>query len=340
MTGLVLHAPAKDIPAQLPKPDGKPGDATKPVKVYTLAGQSNMVGMGDIRGARPPQPNLFHSAGPAIIPGVVPIVPVSGGKAQASLPVARMAVGDPKQHPELVSTVASVDIRDFWRERPESPADQGYHYNRNPETYLLVGEAMGRAMVRMSGGESVAIPKSDREARTAARVAAEVVKPVAKAAQKVASLAAIKPMIVDGALAAYLSNTRYQPSLQAALKGGKPAKVSPLLGDALDEAGDYYRAAGFRDYGWKPFGGDINAATCESFSFDLPDPAAKAKGISDLKRIFPTGMENWFAPDNYGKLRRCTPEAIHDRYAKPGFAHRLGNDRIEPGFVEQAHDEE
>jgi hypothetical protein len=34
---------AADVPAQLPDPDGKPGDATKPVKVYILTGQSNMV---------------------------------------------------------------------------------------------------------------------------------------------------------------------------------------------------------------------------------------------------------------------------------------------------------
>ena len=41
-----------DVPAMLPVPDGKPGNAAKPVKVYILAGQSNMVGMGDLRGAK------------------------------------------------------------------------------------------------------------------------------------------------------------------------------------------------------------------------------------------------------------------------------------------------
>ena len=83
-----------------------------------------------------------------------------------------MAVGDPKQHPEFAGTVASVDTRDFWREVEESPRSQDYHYNRNAETYLLVGESMGRAMVRLLGGEAEAIPKSDREARVAAAMAA------------------------------------------------------------------------------------------------------------------------------------------------------------------------
>jgi hypothetical protein len=34
----------------IPKPDGKPADMTKPVQVYILLGQSNMVGMGRIAG--------------------------------------------------------------------------------------------------------------------------------------------------------------------------------------------------------------------------------------------------------------------------------------------------
>lgn len=213
---------------------------------------------------------------------------------------AQMAVGDPKQHPEFVGSVASVDTRDFWFERDESPANQDYHYNRNPQTYLLVGEAMGRAMVRLQGGEAAAIPKSDHETQTAARVvaeAAEAAKPAPTAEQKAVSVAAIKPMILDGALQVYLSNPRNQPLLETARKGEKPAKVSPLLDDALDEVGDHYRAAGVSDYDWKPIGGDIKTATWDYFSFDLPATVDKTKGISDLKMTSPAGMENWYAAD-------------------------------------------
>ncbi len=39
-----------EAPAQLPKPDGKPADMTKPVQVFILLGQSNMVGLGKIKG--------------------------------------------------------------------------------------------------------------------------------------------------------------------------------------------------------------------------------------------------------------------------------------------------
>ncbi len=52
-TSLVSPANAKDIPAELPKPDNKPPDTTKPVKVYFLSGQSNMCGMGRADSLKP-----------------------------------------------------------------------------------------------------------------------------------------------------------------------------------------------------------------------------------------------------------------------------------------------
>jgi hypothetical protein len=65
---------------------------------------------------------------------------------------AQMAVGDKKQYPEFAGNVASVDTRGFWRSRAESPTNTGYHYNHNAETYILTGDALGRAMVRLKGG--------------------------------------------------------------------------------------------------------------------------------------------------------------------------------------------
>ena len=212
---------------------------------------------------------------------------------------AQMAVGDPMQHPEFAGTVASVDTRDFWREVDESPRSQDYHYNRNAETYLLVGESMGRAMVRLQGGKAEAIPKSDRKARMSEETTAQAAKPVPTPERKAASLAALKPMIMDGALAAFVNNPRFQLELKAAIKGEKPVRVSPLLNDTLDEAVDYYRASGIADYDWKPFGGPIKDATWDYFSFDLPksQPDPKSKVIPVAPVTLPAGLENWFAPD-------------------------------------------
>ena len=48
LAGLTLSVSAKDKP--LPDPDGKPPDMSKPVQVYILLGQSNMLGAGKIKG--------------------------------------------------------------------------------------------------------------------------------------------------------------------------------------------------------------------------------------------------------------------------------------------------
>ena len=70
---------------------------------------------------------------------------------------AQMAVSDQDQYPELAENVFSVDIRDFWRSADESPKRQGHHYNRNAETFMLVGDALGRGM-----GQLLEAGKPDR----------------------------------------------------------------------------------------------------------------------------------------------------------------------------------
>ncbi|MFU8893580.1 MAG: sialate O-acetylesterase [Luteolibacter sp.] len=52
--GATLLAASSSIAAELPRPDGKPADMTKPVKVFILLGQSNMVGFGRVAGADKP----------------------------------------------------------------------------------------------------------------------------------------------------------------------------------------------------------------------------------------------------------------------------------------------
>ena len=58
-------ANASPVPSVLPRPDGKPGDVSKPVKVYILAGQSNMVGMGEISGAKCRYAGIYLTPDPA-----------------------------------------------------------------------------------------------------------------------------------------------------------------------------------------------------------------------------------------------------------------------------------
>jgi alpha-galactosidase len=65
---------------------------------------------------------------------------------------AQLAMNDTKKHPEFAGNVKCVDSRDFWREVAVSPVAQGYHYNRNAETYMEVGLSLGWAMADLLKG--------------------------------------------------------------------------------------------------------------------------------------------------------------------------------------------
>lgn len=60
---------------------------------------------------------------------------------------AQLAVsGETGKYPEFAGNVKTIDARPFWRDKAASPSGQGYHYNHNAETYMEVGNSLGRAM--------------------------------------------------------------------------------------------------------------------------------------------------------------------------------------------------
>jgi alpha-galactosidase len=63
-----------------------------------------------------------------------------------SLMKAQAAVAE---QPEFKGNVAFVGTKSFWREKDQSPSGQGYHWNSNAETYYLIGESMGKAMIML-----------------------------------------------------------------------------------------------------------------------------------------------------------------------------------------------
>ena len=116
---LVATSAGAEIPTQLTKPDGKPADPTKPVAKFVLAtgcGFTGREGFG------------------------------------LQIAEAQLAVGDARKHPEFTGNLKAVDSRDLWREADVSPKNQGYHYNRNAETYMEVGLRIGWAMAELLKG--------------------------------------------------------------------------------------------------------------------------------------------------------------------------------------------
>lgn len=204
---------------------------------------------------------------------------------------AQMAVGDPVKHPEYAGNVASVDIRDFWREVDESPMNQDYHYNRNAETYILVGDALGRAMVGLLGGKAEALPQAPRPKRVVQQDGAERTEE-----EKAADRKALAPIILDGIAPSYVANPRYNKALVSEARGERPQRANQFLRGAMFGLVNCYGAAGIDDHDWKPFGPNMKSAKWDYTSFDPSEVLPKEKGNRYRKVTLPKGMENWTAP--------------------------------------------
>jgi hypothetical protein len=63
----------------------------------------------------------------------------------------RSAQAAPSKTKEFKDSVICVQTESFWRPAEESPSNQGYHWNANAETYYLIGEGMGKAMMQLLG---------------------------------------------------------------------------------------------------------------------------------------------------------------------------------------------
>ena len=80
------------------------------------------------------------------LPVVVAAVDFGDGKVHD----AQMVVGVPVKYPEFAGIVRSVDTRPFVRPPALSPGGQGSCYSENAETFLEIGEAMGRTMLELT----------------------------------------------------------------------------------------------------------------------------------------------------------------------------------------------
>lgn len=94
-------------------------------------------------------------------PFVLATLAVDGGwdntnQAVQTIAARQLAVsGETGNYPEFAGNVKTVEARGYWRPATISPANQGYHYNNNAETHMLVGDALARAMIQLQSGFSV-----------------------------------------------------------------------------------------------------------------------------------------------------------------------------------------
>jgi hypothetical protein len=212
---------------------------------------------------------------------------------------AQLRVADPKLHPEHAGNVKTIDARPFWREANISPKDQGYHYNHNAETYMLCGDALGRAMVELKGGKAD-YPEPG------------MIKPVdAPPRLKECSPddlktmpSVIKPIVVDRLLPEFIAGAAKVPAhmrrglmLADLLAMKSPAKPPATIHTQLDQIIEQYELCGIDEYSWKTFGPEMQQAEWHYLTFDPTEKKDTPQGDRYREVTLPNGSENWFAKD-------------------------------------------
>lgn len=74
-------------------------------------------------------------------------------KQHRELMTAQRSMANFKKYPQHRGNVAAVDTSGFWRPKEISPANNLSHWNFNAESYYLIGEGMGKAMINLLATE-------------------------------------------------------------------------------------------------------------------------------------------------------------------------------------------
>ena len=216
------------------------------------------------------------------------------GEKYSEIHAAQMAVGDAKQHPEFAGQVKSVDTRGYWREADESPTGTGYHYNHNAETYMLVGDALGRAMVELQGGKAEPLGFGNRP--EPAKETVVELSEEEKAAAAAVSQKALEPIIVDGMAQDFVNQTK--PAIADEANGIRAQRPSMFLRGHMYGLNNMLKSAGINDYDWQAFGPDLANVQWDYHCFDPAEKMVKDKPGGRYRKVtYPAGMENWAAVD-------------------------------------------
>jgi hypothetical protein len=204
---------------------------------------------------------------------------------------AQLNVADPERHPEFKGNVKTIDTRPFWRDATVSPKNQGYHYNHNAETYMLVGDALGRAMIELHGGKTEypdpAMPD---------KVAALPTLPWLNDHDAAPMRVALRPIVLDKLVPAAVAASR-DGGLKPFIHNTPLERPSVELATPLDKVLSYHQLVGIDDYSWKPSDPEMQLAEWQYFSFDPPEKKTDHQGDRYRPITLPAGMENWMAPD-------------------------------------------
>jgi len=226
--------------------------------------------------------------------------------------------GKTGKYPEFKGNVATVYSQPLCH-----GGSSASHYGGNAETYMDVGEAMGKAMLDLMGLKAEELKGSRPLSPEEANLIALKIKAIAGEPGSYDQLyeAAKKRFPKETLPFAYIylkaDKEKFGPKVKEALTKYTQENVMPdyvaANGDALGkelkalDAPTYraidglvrlYRSVGVNDYDWHSVGPELGKIQWDYFTFDPPEKQAYDKSPWRFRKVtYPKGMENWFASD-------------------------------------------
>ncbi len=103
--------------------------------------------------------DVRSSVGVPRMPFVIASAGMDGNPDYSEVELAQLQMENFTAYPDFNGNVAAIDTQSFWFSVAQSPADQGYHWNRNAGTYYQIGKSIAQEMQTLlesgSGGDTV-----------------------------------------------------------------------------------------------------------------------------------------------------------------------------------------
>jgi hypothetical protein len=102
--------------------------------------------------------DLRLAVGVPNLPFVIATTGQSDPVSYSTLEQAQLAMENFTKYPAFNGNVAVVDAKPFWIPVSSSPADEGYHWNRNAKTYCMIGDALAGEMLGLQPDTTAPTP--------------------------------------------------------------------------------------------------------------------------------------------------------------------------------------
>jgi VCBS repeat-containing protein len=157
--------------------------------------------------------DVRSAVGVPAMPFVIGTTGMDGTPDYSEVELAQLQMENFTAYPDFNGNVAAVDTQSFWFPVNQSPADEGYHWNRNAASYYQVGNAMGLEMKSIIVAASNTAPVATAQSVSTAEDTAKVITLAGTDAENNALTYSIVTPPASGTLSGTAPNMTYTPAL-------------------------------------------------------------------------------------------------------------------------------